>query len=178
MLKSSSIAASLAIIALGGCASVYEMPDRRLADAMLSSPDGAPVGTAQLMSKDGSFVLAVAATGLEPGPHGFHLHAVGSCKAPDFKSAGGHLNPLGKQHGSLNPEGKHIGDLSNLEVAQSGTAAASYDLPGESDDLVDWLFDDDGTAIVIHAGPDDYRSDPAGDAGSRIACGVLRQVDY
>jgi len=104
------------------------------------------------------------------------ISVTGTCTAPDFTSAGGHLNPLGKEHGRLNPAGSHVGDLANLVASTSGTASATYDLPGTREQLLEWLFDEDGTAIVIHAGPDDYRSDPAGEAGPRLACGVLGRL--
>jgi len=162
-----------ATLAANGCSTIGSSPDERLGSAILKQADGVPVGAVQLFARGSSVFLTVAVTGLEPGPHGFHLHATGSCKAPDFKSAGGHLNPLGKDHGSLSPRGKHLGDMNNLEVGASGTANDSYDLPVSRADLENWLFDEDGTAVVIHADADDYRSDPAGNAGSRVACGVL-----
>ena len=115
----------------------------------------------------------MTAAGLEPGQHGFHLHTTGRCEGPDFKSAGGHLNPLDREHGALNPEGKHVGDMPNLEVGTSRTASTTIDIGPDTAAYRNYLFDADGTAIVIHAGPDDYRTDPAGDAGSRVACGVL-----
>ena len=167
------LAAIAGLVALAACTTIEQLPDQRLASANLANSAGDPIGTAQLLARANNLYLAVAIAGLEPGAHGFHLHTRGTCTAPDYKSAGGHLNPLDKEHGSLNPAGQHLGDLSNLEVGSSRSASNTYDLPGDRNRLIDWLFDDDGTAIVIHAGPDDYRSDPAGDAGARVACGVL-----
>ena len=161
-------------LAASSCATVAELRDERLASAMLSRADGVPVGTVQIFARGDTTFLTVAATGLSPGVHGFHLHTTGNCTAPDFKSAGGHLNPQGRQHGSLNPAGKHLGDLDNLAVDASGTASASADLALSREALLEALFDADGSAVVIHADADDYTSDPAGNAGARIACGVLQ----
>lgn len=162
-----------ATVALASCSSIADLPTERLGAATLTLANGVPAGTAQLVASGNDLSLAIAVTGLEPGPKGFHLHAIGQCKAPDFKSAGGHLNPLGRAHGSLSPDGKHVGDLPNLMIGQGGGGSLTIDLEGERDDLLGWLFDADGTAIVIHAGPDDYRTDPSGAAGPRVACGVL-----
>lgn len=110
------------------------------------------------------------------GEHAFHIHAVGSCEGTDFKSAGGHFNPHGKKHGKKNPEGAHAGDLPDLAVGPDGsgsleTLAAEVTL-GEGPNS---LLDADGSALVIHAKPDDGVTDPAGNAGDRIACGVVAQ---
>ena len=114
--------------------------------------------------------------GLEPGEHGFHIHEVGECSAPDFESAGGHYNPTGAQHGLLNPEGAHAGDLPNLVVGQGGVVdyvvTTALVTLGEGERT---LFDSDGSAVMIHEGPDDYITDSSGDSGSRVACGVITQ---
>ena len=170
------LTAALSALALGGCSTLDTIPNERVASARLAFANGLPAGTAQVLSDGKTLSLAIAVTGLEPGEHGFHIHTTGRCEAPEFKSAGGHLNPHGKEHGSLNPAGKHLGDLPNLVVGASRSASTDVDLGPDSADLRDDLFDDDGAAIVIHAGADDYRSDPAGDAGARIACGVLNPV--
>jgi Cu-Zn family superoxide dismutase len=112
---------------------------------------------------------------LPPGTRAFHIHEVGRCEPP-FESAGGHFNPTGKQHGKDNPGGPHAGDLPNLEVPQSGglkieVTAKNVSLDGGRDALLDA----DGAALVVHADPDDYTSDPAGRAGKRLACGVIRR---
>jgi Cu-Zn family superoxide dismutase len=111
--------------------------------------------------------------GLSPGAHGIHLHAVGKCEPPGFTSAGGHLNPFAKEHGMENPAGSHLGDLPNLDVSADGTATMSFPLGLSPRALQTQMFDGDGTAIVIHAGPDDYRTDPSGNSGGRVACGVF-----
>lgn len=165
---------TFAALALAGCSTLDTLPTQRVAEARLSFANGIPAGTAQLVSDGRVLSLAIAATGLSAGEHGFHLHTTGLCEAPDFKSAGGHLNPAGNQHGALNPDGKHLGDLPNLVVGASRSATTEIELGADTPELRDALFDADGTAIVIHAEADDYRSDPAGEAGARVACGVLR----
>ena len=105
--------------------------------------------------------------GLAPGDHGLHLHAVGRCDGPAFATAGAHWNPASRQHGHLNPDGAHAGDLPNLTVSANGHGAINFLATGGS------LADGDGTSLVVHAGPDDYRTDPSGNSGDRIACAVL-----
>lgn len=146
-----------------------------LAAADMTDSEGAEVGRVQLMRSSNSLYLDVALAELEPGTKAIHLHTTGDCQAPDFSSAGGHLNPTGATHGSLSQTGKHLGDLPNIEVSEPGDLAQTIELAGEADNILSAIFDQDGTAIVIHAGPDDYLSDPAGAAGPRIACGVLQQ---
>lgn len=165
----------LAAFALVGCSTLETIPTEKVGDVRLSFANGLPAGTGQLVSDGRTLSLVIAMTGLEPGEHGFHLHTTGKCTAPDFQSAGGHLNPAGREHGSLNPRGKHLGDLPNLVIGASRSASTEVDLGADTRELRETLFDDDGTALVVHAAADDYRSDPAGDAGSRVACGVLRQ---
>lgn len=169
--------AAAAALALSACSTVGDIPTQRVGEATLSRTNGVPAGTVQLLSNGSTVSLAVAVAGMSPGEHGFHLHTTGSCVAPDFKSAGGHLNPAGHTHGSLSEGGKHLGDMPNLTVGANGTGSADVDLEGRAGLVLEQIFDADGTAVVIHAGPDDYRSDPAGDAGPRIACGVLKRVD-
>lgn len=170
------LSTAAAALALSGCSTLGDIPTERLGSARLAFANGLPAGTAQLMSDGKTLSLAVAVTGLDAGERGFHLHTTGSCEAADFRSAGGHLNPAGKQHGSLNPAGKHLGDMPNLVVGASRSTSTEIDLGDDTPELRDILFDADGTAIVIHQAADDYRSDPAGEAGARIACGVLTQA--
>lgn len=169
-----SVAAAAA--ALGACTSIGDIPTDRVASARVMLANGIPVGTAQLLSDGDGLQLSIVATGLTPGAHGFHLHETGECRRPDFTSAGGHLNPLGNDHGTLSDGGSHLGDLPNLDVNENGTASLTVELDGDRAQLEEWLFDDDGTAVVIHAGADDYRTNPSGAAGSRVACGVLERV--
>jgi Cu-Zn family superoxide dismutase len=147
-----------------------------LASAVLKGADGATKGKAWIAGSDGHWELKVEVEGLAAGTHGIHLHTVGACDAPDFTTAGGHLNPQGKQHGSDNPQGAHLGDLPNLTVGADGKGMLSIHLPGTTATLAPALFDADGAAVVVHAAADDYRTDPSGNSGARIACGVLTRT--
>lgn len=169
------LALSLAA-ALAGCQTVDGTSGERLGQATLRLANGQPGGTAQLLASGSQVEIAIAVTGLSPGPHGLHLHTAGSCDAPDFASAGAHLNPASRQHGSENPAGAHFGDLSNVIADSAGRGTVSALLPGSREAVLAQLFDGDGTAVVVHAGPDDYRTDPAGNAGGRLACGVLTRT--
>ena len=116
--------------------------------------------------------------GLEPGPHGVHIHETGTCEPPDFTSAGGHFNPTGTAHGLENPNGPHAGDLPNLSVPEDGRAWLEFETDRIS--LTDGpmsLFDADGSAIVIHTGADDQRTDPSGDSGARVVCGEITRAE-
>ncbi len=166
-------AAMATALVLVGCTTIDELPTERVGATTLQFSDGRPAGTVQLFSNGQTVTVAVAATGMSPGEHGFHLHTTGRCTAPDFTSAGGHLNPGDNSHGSLSPGGMHLGDMPNLTIGSNRSGAAETQLTGNADAVLDDIFDEDGTAVVVHAGPDDYRTDPAGDAGARIACGVL-----
>jgi len=140
----------------------------------LLNTKGAPVGTATFSEKSNGVQLDLKVSNLPPGLHGFHIHAVGKCEAPDFASAGPHLNPEGKQHGWDNPLGHHLGDLQNLNVGPDGKANVRVLVPGVTlGEGANSLFHEGGTALVIHAKPDDGKTDPAGNAGARIACGVI-----
>ncbi len=174
MTVNKTILAATAMAVIAGCSTVGDLPTQRIASATLSLSNGVPAGTVQLLADGDTVTLAAVVTGISPGSHGIHLHTTGSCVGPDFGSAGGHLNPLGKHHGSENPEGRHLGDLPNIVVQPGGTGSLTAQLQGTRADLERWLFDADGTAVVVHANADDYRSDPSGNAGSRVACGVLR----
>jgi Cu-Zn family superoxide dismutase len=144
------------------------------AKAELNDTKGASVGTAKLKATPQGVSLAIDVFNFPPGVHGFHIHAVGKCEPPDFKSAGGHFNPEGKKHGWDNPEGHHAGDLQNLTVDAKGKAKVKVVVPGVTlGDGPNSLFQPQGTALVIHANPDDNKTDPAGNAGPRIACGVI-----
>lgn len=138
--------------------------------ATLRTADGKNVGTVTLLPAGEGMRLAVQVKGMPAGEHGIHIHAVGECEAPKFESAGGHWNPAGKQHGLKNPDGAHAGDMANLTVAEDGSGIVNTTLTGGS---VADLLDADGAALVVHAKPDDQQTDPSGDSGDRIACGVL-----
>jgi Cu-Zn family superoxide dismutase len=161
------------VAALAGCQTADELPTARLGEATLRLASGLPAGTAQLLGSGSHVNLSIAAAGLAEGAHGVHLHMVGSCNGPDFASAGGHLNPGGRQHGAENPAGAHLGDLPNIVVGGAGAGTVSATLPGTREEVLARLFDADGTAVVVHAGADDYRTDPSGNSGARVACGML-----
>ena len=132
---------------------------------------GQSIGTVRAWQTAGGVSFRISASGLPHGIHGLHVHAVGRCDPPDFASAGGHWNPAGRKHGLNNPAGPHAGDLPNVEVAANGVLSATVVLPNAS---MANLLDSDGAALAIHAGPDDYVTDPAGNSGARIACAVIQ----
>lgn len=144
-----------------------------LGNAVLSNKEGDEVGRLRIYQDGAATMLKIEVSSLAPGEKAAHLHMAGKCDAPDFKSAGGHLNPLNATHGKHSESGPHFGDLPNLTISESGTANASVELVGDTAGVAGHIFDEDGTALIIHEGPDDYRSDPSGNAGSRIACGVI-----
>lgn len=160
----------LLLAAAGAACAPMAPPETPVVTASLMRADGAAIGAVRLFGEPTGVLLRVNASGLPPGQHGVHLHAVGRCDPPAFTSAGPHWNPTGKQHGHLNPAGWHRGDLGNLGVGTDGRLVAGLLAPGAT--LAE-LRDADGTALVIHAKPDDGRTDPSGNSGDRIACAVL-----
>jgi Cu-Zn family superoxide dismutase len=163
--------AGVAAMALAGVAMAAAHPaGGRHARAVLHDAAGGEVGSATVEEARGKTWLIVEVHGLSPGKHGMHIHTVGKCEAPGFTTAGGHWNPAGKQHGGNNPMGAHMGDLPNLEVGADGTGKIGLDLPQGSEA---GLLDADGAALVVHAGEDDLMTDPSGNSGARIACGVF-----
>ncbi len=143
------------------------------ATATLVDATGKSVGTATVKNVGHGLELRIKARGIEPGVKAIHLHSIGKCELPKFVSAGPHWNPAMKMHGTDNPMGPHAGDLLNLTVGKNGrvtykAVAHGFALTGETG-----LLDVDGGAVVIHAKPDDYKTDPAGNAGDRIVCGVF-----
>ena len=145
-----------------------EAPTR--ATATLQTADGAAAGTATATQVGDTVTISLNATGLPPGEHGVHVHATGSCEPPTFESAGGHWNPASEMHGLEDPPGQHAGDMPNLTVAEDGTGTLEYQLVGGT---FEGLMDADGSAFIVHAGPDDQTTDPSGNSGDRIACGVF-----
>jgi Cu-Zn family superoxide dismutase len=144
------------------------------AKASLKDASGKDVGQVQLLQTPHGVLLKLAVKGVPPGEHAFHVHAVGKCEPP-FTSAGGHFNPAAKKHGMEAPEGSHAGDMPNLFVPASGelTVAIANPMISLVKGQPNSVFDADGSAVIIHAGADDYKTDPTGNAGDRIACGVI-----
>ncbi|WP_448665222.1 superoxide dismutase family protein [Sphingomonas sp. CJ20] len=166
-----------AAVLVGGCTSPEKnaryMAGHYRAQADLRTPSGEDVGKAVAEEVDGAIRVIVETHGLPKGAHGTHVHTVGKCEGPDFASAGGHWNPTQHQHGKENPMGPHAGDMPNLQVGEDGRDRTIFTLPGGT---YQGLLDADGAALVVHAGPDDYKTDPSGNSGGRIACGVFHAM--
>ena len=160
---------------LAGCAPVIAPTGSgTTATADLKNTTGQSVGTATLTDVSGTVRILVEVKGLPPGAKAVHVHAVGKCEGPQFTSAGDHFNPTGKEHGMMNAKGPHAGDLPNITIMADGS--------GRMESATDRLslgagpaaiFDADGSALVIHAAADDFKTDPTGNSGSRLVCGVI-----
>lgn len=160
------------LLAVMGCQRQIETGTvTRVGTAELRSPNGAAMGSLILRDTPTGLEIAGSLTGLTPGAHGIHVHQAGRCEGPEFTTAGGHLNPAGRRHGLENAEGPHAGDLPNVVAGSNGTAPVTLTTPRVT---LSELFDADGSAVVVHASADDQRSDPAGNSGARVACGVVR----
>jgi superoxide dismutase, Cu-Zn family len=163
------LSACTAAVAMGAAAASAQ--DAAVATAEMQNRDGQVVGQVQLQETAHGLIVKSEFTALPEGVLGFHIHAVGECEPP-FQSAGGHFNPDGHQHGMENPQGMHAGDLPNIHVPASGELTVENFVMGLT---LDDVLDEDGASMMVHAGPDDYATDPAGDAGDRIACGVIER---
>lgn len=175
------LASALAMVGLAACATQdaqVARPSDDFSDAIeLRDPQGRLLANATVAGGDGVRVR-VEAAGLVAGTYAVHIHRTGLCEPPAFETAGPHWNPTGQQHGHLNPQGPHLGDLPNLTVGADRAGTVEFRIAGASLDRGDRrLLDRDGAALVVHAGPDDYRTDPSGNSGARLACGVIAAPD-
>ena len=142
----------------------------------LINASGDSIGTTRLSPDRAGVRITLAVSGLSAGEHAIHVHQTAQCDGPAFTSAGGHFNPDQKHHGLSNPDGPHAGDMPNFTVDAAGRSTATIVAPGVTlDDGPHSVFTGGGTALVIHEKADDMKSDPAGNAGARIACGVIRK---
>lgn len=159
------------------CSSVaFGQEAPKSAHADIVNAQGQNVGTAKILPAKNGVKIEVSVSQLSPGKHGIHIHAVGKCEGPAFTTAGGHLNPDTKKHGKDNPEGPHAGDLLMIDVKADGAVKATLlDTLVTLGDGPNSLFHDGGTAIVIHEKEDDYKTDPTGNSGARIACGIIQK---
>lgn len=166
---------ALAALTLSACATMDAPASDAFprAAATLRTNSGAVQATAQFVQSAGGVSIAVATTGVAPGTYGIHLHTTGKCDAPDFTTAGGHWNPTALKHGLENSAGPHGGDLPNIVVGASGVGTLTRTLSGATLTGTAGLLDADGAAIIIHAGPDDNKTDPSGNSGARMLCGVI-----
>jgi Cu-Zn family superoxide dismutase len=169
LVKSTTVV--LAIVAATGCASLGIGGGSR-AEAVMRNAGGTEIGRLSIRGAGAGLRITGRLTNLTPGSHGLHVHAVGQC-APTFAAAGGHWNPTARQHGLDNPNGPHHGDAPNTVADASGAAQVDITTAGGS---IDAVLDTDGAAIVVHAAADDQRTDPAGNSGDRIACGVITRT--
>jgi len=174
-------AALLALMTLAACGGQArgpggaKLPDP-VANASLFDTSGTRVGLATFSEVDGKGQMGISVSGLTPGKHGVHIHETGACTPPDFESAGAHFNPASKQHGLENPEGPHAGDLPNLIVEADGSADSTFAVSsGLLAQGPESMIGAQQRAFVIHADPDDQKTDPSGNSGSRVVCGVIER---
>ena len=165
---------TLSLVTVTLVAGTLSLAAQGMAHVELKDADGKSVGTAMIMeAKGGGVTIAIDFKGLPPGEHALHFHQTAKCEAP-FATAGGHFNPDMKKHGTENPEGPHAGDMANFTVAASGAAKATITNTKVTMGMAaNSIYANGGTALMIHAAADDMKSDPAGNAGARIACGVV-----
>jgi len=174
VLISASLSASL--FAMLGATAAFGQGAPKSAHADIVNAQGESIGSAKIIAAKKGVKIDVSVSKLPAGTHGIHIHTVGKCEGPAFTTAGGHLNPDTKKHGKDNPEGPHAGDLLNLVVKADGTGKATLlDTMVTLGDGPNSLFHDGGTALVIHEKEDDYKTDPTGNSGGRIACGVIQK---
>jgi superoxide dismutase, Cu-Zn family len=172
------ISAVVAAVVLMSGGLVESAAGPKAAHADLVNAQGTKVGTAKITSAANGVKVSVKVSQLTPGEHGIHIHNVGKCDGPAFTTAGGHFNPTSAHHGVKNAQEPHphLGDLENLKVGENGKASATFLISGATlGEGQNSLFHDGGTALVIHAKADDLTSDPSGNSGDRIVCGVIEK---
>lgn len=170
----------LALLVVGGCANKGKaLPvsgeNVKSVAAPILNTEGEEIGEVNFVEAGDGVTISIQAEGISPGVHGMHIHETGVCTPPDFTSAGAHFNPTHKEHGFENPKGFHLGDLPNIEVGEDGKVAvkvttAELTLKTTAQNSI---LDQDGSALVIHEKEDDYKTDPAGNSGDRIACAAI-----
>ena len=163
------------IVAFAGLLAIVLVAATQPVTVQMKDGKGQDVGSAVISEKKGGGVqIKLNFKNLPPGEHALHFHAVAKCEGPAFTTATGHFNPAGKKHGLQNPDGPHAGDMPNFTVSAKGTAKTTIVDPNVTlGDGANSLFTNGGTALMIHAKADDMKSDPAGNAGDRIACGTI-----
>lgn len=177
MIRLRSLGLLALLSGLGACEELALDPESRGAEAVLFDGEGRRVGEAMFAESDDNpvVVMRLQAWDLPPGVHGFHIHEAGACESPAFETAGGHFNPFRRKHGLKNPEGPHAGDLPNLVVPDHGRVDVTIAIRRVTlGDGRNSLLLPQGTSLVIHADPDDGITEPHGNSGARIACGVIR----
>ncbi len=175
-MKFSALIPLAALIAVPASADVLgvDLNGPAKAKATIIDAQGRVIGSAEVKNlKDSGLRVKISASGLSRGDHGVHIHAIGTCEGPKFTSAGPHWNPHTKMHGLQNPDGAHAGDMPNLQVNKKGKGKLVYEIADGRVKGDFAMMDEDGAAIVIHAMTDDQRTDPSGNSGDRIACGVF-----
>ena len=157
-------------LSVTACASSSNNQGTLVGRAQLVDSAGQPAGEATLYAVTDGMRVVATLPGLPAGAHGFHVHSVGRCERPGFESAGPHHNPTNRQHGTQNPNGPHAGDLPNVNQASVNFLVTGLQATGPNG-----IFDSDGSALVVHAQADDMRTDPSGNSGARIRCGVIER---
>jgi superoxide dismutase, Cu-Zn family len=175
-MRKTMTAATVMALGLVGCADKVDtgapVAGAIMATAALRTAAGTDAGRATATDVEGGLRFTLDVRNVPAGTHGAHVHTTGRCDPPAFESAGPHWNPNAAQHGTMNPQGPHTGDLPNLIVGNDGRGTIAITVPGAT---MAGLLDADGSAMMIHAGADDLRTDPSGNSGGRIVCGVFQR---